>query len=284
MDIVSKENIASDLRKIGITRGDKLIVHSSLKSIGYVDGGADTVIDMLMETVGEDGLLMMPTFTYSYELRVGALPYNKKKTPSETGLVTNAFWRRENVKRSEHPTHSVAVYGKDAAQFVNDHDEHFPPFDEGTPIHRLAMNDGYILLIGVGHESNSTIHAAEFMADLPFIDIKNRESYGSKYIIERDNQSIEKIALCKKLSGCSHGFGKVETLDRIINAQKEGYIGRARCKLIKGQEILDALVPVLREKPDFLLCSSKTCEGCSKRRKRLEEVQGRARKGYPGNS
>lgn len=267
---ITKHDIIRDLKKIGIKSRDKIIVHSSLKSIGWVDGGADTVIDALMEVIGDEGIIMMPTFTYSYESRPGALPYHRMKTPSLTGYVTDIFWKRKNVQRSMHPTHSVAVWGKNACDYIRGHDATVSPFDRDTPIYRLAASGGYILLVGVGHESNSTIHVAEFIAALPFIDIPNRESYGNNYIIELDDGRIERVPLSQKLSGCSLGFDKVERIEKIRELQKEGLIGHAYSRLIKAWELMEVLMPVLKDYPGFLLCENEHCEGCAKRRHRLE--------------
>lgn len=269
---IYKKDIVKDLKKLGIRPGEKLAVHSSLKSLGWVYGGANTLIDALIEAVGTEGIIMMPSFTYSYELRKDAVPFNKNKTPAKTGHVSDTFWRRKNVKRSEHPTHSVAVFGKHAAKYVAGHNEYTPAFDKNSPLVRLAQNNGYILLIGVGHTSNSTIHSAEFLADLPFLDLPNRKSYGKNYLVERENGNVEKIPMNKKLTACSKGFDNIKKINGINEITKEGYVGNALCKLIKSKDMLDLIVPVLKVKPDFLFCSNPYCEGCRRREKRLAGI------------
>ena len=267
---IDKEEIIIGLRKLGLCEGDKVIVHSSLKSMGLIYGGADTLIDALLEAVGINGLVMVPTFTYSYENNEGTMPYNKYKTPSQTGLVTDIFRRRRNAFRSDHPTHSVAAIGKDAEEYAKGHGPEVPPFDINTPIQRLAKDGGYILLIGVSHNTDSTIHVAECIANLPFLDIKNRESHGDFCLIESNNGKIIRFPLSKKLPACDNMFNEIEKLEDIKKQQKEGYVGNAFCKLIKGSVLLDILVKVLRDNPGYFLCNEEKCWSCSERKKRLE--------------
>jgi aminoglycoside 3-N-acetyltransferase len=273
MQDITKDRIKKDLGNLGIKPGDKLMVHSSLRSIGHVIGGADTVIDAVLESIGEQGLLMMPTFSYSYEKGNGTGPFNKRISPSRTGYITEVFRKREDVVRSDHPTHSVSAVGKNAKYYIAGHEETKGAFDNDTPLHKLALDKGRILLIGVGHEANSTIHVAEFLARLPFLDLPNRSSYGNGFLVQRDDGSIEKIPFPLKLSGCSHGFGKVDDIKGIEEIQKTGYIGEAHSRLIEALPLISLLIGILKEKPDFLLCDNEECEGCSRRRKRLRELK-----------
>ena len=107
--IVDKNCLLNDLKRIGIKRGDIICVHSSLKSIGEVDGGANTLIDTLLNVVGEEGTILMPVFTYSFVGNKDAQPFDIKNTGSKTGLVTEIFRKRKGTKRSNHPTHSVVA-------------------------------------------------------------------------------------------------------------------------------------------------------------------------------
>lgn len=264
--MVTFKMITKDLERMGIGKGDKIIVHSSLKSIGFVEGGADTLVNALLYVIGKDGLIMMPTFTYSYEGSPSCLPYNKVRTPSLTGHVSDVFWRRPDAIRSAHPTHSMAAIGRDAEKYIKDHLEHMPPFNEDSPAYRLAEEGGKVLLIGVGHEANSTIHVAEFAAELPFLHIKNRDSYGDYTLVEKDNGSIGRIPLSHKLSGCSLAFGRIETINEVITIQYKAYVGNALSRLLKGKDLVDLVVARLKKDPGFLLCDGKGACNCNKKR------------------
>src|SRR5262245_56502432 len=103
---VTRSEIVKALQSAGIKSGDTLMVHSSLKSFGEVDGGPETVIDALLEAVGPQGHVVMPTLTatFSREAETG-LAFNPRKTPSRVGIITDRFWRRPGAVRSAHPTH-----------------------------------------------------------------------------------------------------------------------------------------------------------------------------------
>ena len=116
----TKESLTEDLVHTGILPSDTLLVHSSMKSIGEVDGGADTVLDVLMDYFRESGLLVFPTLTY--DLNSSNPVFYVNETPSQTGVLSDLFWRRPGVLRSLHPTHSVAAWGHDAAEFIAGHE------------------------------------------------------------------------------------------------------------------------------------------------------------------
>lgn len=111
----TKEMLLGQLSEMNINPTGTLLVHSSMKAIGAVEGGADTVIDALMEYM-KDGLIVFPTHTWA-QMNEKYNVFNVKTEPSCVGLLTNVFRVRPGVKRSVHPTHSVAAYGKDAEAF-----------------------------------------------------------------------------------------------------------------------------------------------------------------------
>jgi aminoglycoside 3-N-acetyltransferase len=129
---VSKEDIEVALRELGLKKGEIVGVHSSLSSFGYVEGGADTVIDALIEVVGREGTIVMPTHSTNLvkvklapkEVAAGAswlyqiLPYNHKETPCSTGVIPETFRKRKGVMRSLHSVFSVAATGPKAKEIV----------------------------------------------------------------------------------------------------------------------------------------------------------------------
>lgn len=112
-----KDDLVDDLRRLGLQEGDTVLVHSSLSKIGYVEGGADTVIDALLEVIGNQGTLLMPTLTVGgrmvSQLREGRL-FDYRNTPTGLGIINEAFRKRAGVLRSIHPTHSVCGIGPNA--------------------------------------------------------------------------------------------------------------------------------------------------------------------------
>lgn len=114
--MIGKEDIKFSLELMDIKKGDILLVHSSLTSIGYVEGGAETVIDALLETVGEEGTIVMSTLTGWFE------PFDSGSIPSAVGKISERFRLRKNAFRSLHPVHSVAAIGKHAEYITEGHE------------------------------------------------------------------------------------------------------------------------------------------------------------------
>src|SRR5699024_7549757 len=112
----TKESLMKQLEELNIRKEGTLLVHSSYKSLGEVEGGPDTVLDALSEYM-KDGLLVLPTHTWEYINKDNPV-FDVKNSPTNVGILTELFRKREGVIRSEHPTHSVAALGKDAEAFV----------------------------------------------------------------------------------------------------------------------------------------------------------------------
>ena len=182
--IILKQDILNALSNVGVTHGQTIMVHTSLSSLGFVCGGAETVIRSLLESVGTDGTIMMPTQSWKnldpacgvhweepeewWQLIRDNWPaYNKDITPTNTmGAVAEMFRKWPGTVRSNHPARSVAAYGKYAEYLTKAH-ELSNIFGEGSPIGKLYELDGYVLLIGVGYDKNTSIHLADERADYP---------------------------------------------------------------------------------------------------------------------
>jgi len=174
---VTKEDIVAGLKELGLKKGDAVGVHSSLSSLGYVEGGADAVIDALFEVVGEEGAIVMPTYSTnrievektSEEIVLGVtwkykiLPFNPKETSCWTGTIPETFRKRKGAARSLHPTHSITSIGPKAKEIAEAGNE---PSALGGWRKLLELN-GYILLIGVGLDRCSSMHLAEERVQLP---------------------------------------------------------------------------------------------------------------------
>lgn len=106
---LTQREIRGGLRGLGVESGTGLVVHSSLSRLGWVEAGADAVVDAILDAVAPDGTVLMPTFTRYDE------SYHPADSPSTTGAITEAFRTRPGSERSTHPTKSVAVHGPDAA-------------------------------------------------------------------------------------------------------------------------------------------------------------------------
>ena len=194
--IVLKQDILDALLSVGVSKGQTIMVHTSLSSLGFVCGGAQMVIEALIEAVGNEGTIMMPTQSWKnldpttgvhweepedwWQLIRDNWPaYNKEITPTNTmGAVAEMFRKWPGALRSDHPARSVAAWGKYAEYLTAAHDLS-NIFGDGSPIGKLYELDGLVLLIGVGYDKNTSLHLADVRADYPGMErIKRRKAQG----------------------------------------------------------------------------------------------------------
>lgn len=161
----NKQQLKGQLESIGLKGDETILIHSSMKAIGVVNGGADTVLDAWMEYF-KDGLLLLPTHTWK-TVNADNPVYNPYTTPSCVGLLTNMFMKRDGVIRSLHPTHSMSGYGKNAAEYLAGEEYNNTPCTPGGCYDRLKEVGGKVLLVGVGHERNTYIHSVEEVLNVP---------------------------------------------------------------------------------------------------------------------
>ena len=182
--IVLKQDVLAALAKAGVGKGQTIMVHTSLGSLGFVCGGAQVVIEALLESVGSDGTIMMPTQSWKnldptagghweepeewwQMIRDNWPAYDKDITPTNTmGAVAEMFRKWPGTLRSNHPARSVAARGRYAEYLTSGHDLS-NIFGEGSPIGKLYELDGYVLLIGVGYDKNTSLHLADVRAEYP---------------------------------------------------------------------------------------------------------------------
>lgn len=180
--VVTKETLVQTLRDLGVTSDMILEVHSSLSSLGFVVGGARTVVDALMETVGPNGTIMMasqvgtnsepsawknpPVSPDLYrQVRDELPPYDPKFSDLyEMGAVAENFRQRPGVVFSGHPSVSYAAWGRHAQSLCNHQSVHFPLAEE-SPSARLYELRGYVLLIGVDLDKCTCMHLAEYRTE-----------------------------------------------------------------------------------------------------------------------
>jgi len=156
---VNKNDIITRLSELGLKSGDNIIVHSSLSSFGYVEGGASTVIDALMELLTDNGTLVMPSFNHGEAYDNGGI-FDIRTTPTTNGVIPDTFWRRPDVLRSMNPTHAFAAWGKNAERYTANH-HLVDSMGEDSPVGLLWKDGGLCLLLGVDYRSNTFHHFVE---------------------------------------------------------------------------------------------------------------------------
>ncbi|HKL75649.1 MAG TPA: AAC(3) family N-acetyltransferase [Halanaerobiales bacterium] len=192
---VTKKKLIKDFKNGGLKKGSTVIVHSSLSSLGWVCGGPVTLIDALMEVITKSGNIIMPTHNGNYSepkywgnpavpeswwdsIRNEMPAFRPEVTPTRgVGVVPENFRKYPNTVRSSHPINSFAAWGKNADEIIANHDLN-SSLGEKSPLQKIYDLNGKILLIGVGHESNTSLHLAEYKADFK----KETKEYGAPII------------------------------------------------------------------------------------------------------
>src|SRR3990172_1035513 len=109
--MIDQKTLIHEFRILGLTQGDTLLVHSSYKSLGGVEGGPQTVIDALLEVLTPTGTLIMPNFNFDF---CKGAPWDVRSTPSKMGAITELVREDPRAKRVFHPIYSFAIIGKHA--------------------------------------------------------------------------------------------------------------------------------------------------------------------------
>lgn len=247
---VTKETIKEGLKQLGLKKGDMILVHSSLSSFGYVAGGTDAVIDALLEVVGKEGTIVVPTLTGSAELSPQNPPiFDVHNTVCWTGEIPETFRSRKEAIRSLHPTHSVAAIGAQARFLTKDHEKSITPCGKGSPYCKLAELGGYVLLLGVGLQVCTLFHTVEELAELPYH--MQKDWVLAKVIDERGNKREIKIKI--HLYGLQRNFPRMEPLLLGKGAMKTGTIGKSTVRLINADKLVKITLAKLKKDPYFLL-------------------------------
>ena len=262
MPVINKETLFRDLRALGLGPGDWVAVHSSLKAIGWVEGGPAAVIEALVEAVGPGGTVMMPLFNIA-----DGTPIDLAVRPTYLGLLPETFRKYPGVVRSPNPTHSVGIHGARAAEIAESH-RHSTFIGRGSPYHQLALNGGWVLHLGTNYNSSSIIHLAEALVGVPYLDVPYPGWESTLTARAADGSPIQ--AAPKEIPGDSVKFYLVqEEMDR-RGLLRKGKIGNAQSVLARGADMLDVTIEMLRADPGCLLCDDPACRVCPAARKTLE--------------
>ncbi len=162
------KRIADDVYAVGVRSGDVLLVHASLRALGGVPGGAETVIAGLKAALAPEGTLLMPALSYETVTREHP-HFDLALTPSNVGVLAETFRRQAGVLRSLHPTHSVCGQGMQAAAMLADHGADHTPCGPHSPFHQLPAFRGKILMLGCGLRPNTSFHAVEEIVTPPYL-------------------------------------------------------------------------------------------------------------------
>ena len=163
--MITKQDVFRLLESQGVKHDDTLAIHAALRAAGPIEGGADGLIDALQEYLC-DGLLLIPTHTWAVVNAANPF-FDVRHTVPNIGTLARVAAFRPDAVRSLHPTHSLAVFGKGAREYIRGEEHSATPAPMGGCLSRLYERHGKVLLLGVGHERNNYLHAVDERMDIP---------------------------------------------------------------------------------------------------------------------
>ena len=238
----TKEQLKAQIRSMGILPTDTVLIHTSMRAIGQVEGGADTVIDAFCESLHE-GLFLVPTHTWASVQPHSPIYDVRTSIPCIGALPRVAAFRSDGV-RSLHPTHSVWAHGKNAEEFVRGEELATTPCPPGFLWDRLADVGAKILLLGVKLDKNTFIHAIDELADLPDrlsqhpYDLTIRDAQG------RETKHSFRGHWCSRTDDVSRQFVNFETPLRVRGAMQYGTFGDAQVRIVDARLCRDVIMTI----------------------------------------
>ncbi|MBF8437950.1 AAC(3) family N-acetyltransferase [Halanaerobiaceae bacterium Z-7014] len=245
---VTKSRLIEDLHSGGLRSGEKIIVHSSLSSLGWVCGGPITLIQAFMDIVTEKGNIVMPAHSEDYTepsywknppvdeawwdtIRKEMPAYQPEITPcGSIGVVPETFRKFPGVKRSSHPAVSFTAWGQDSNYIISNHSLE-NSLGQNSPLGKIYDLKGKILLIGVNHDRNTSLHLAEHKANFQ----KEKELQGSPIIRDQKRVWVE----YEDLKYDDSDFIDVGEAFENKNNYQEFNIGHTTARLLPQKALVD---------------------------------------------
>lgn len=253
--MVTKQNIFTALEDMGVKHTDYVTIHAALRAAGPIENGADGLIDALKEYLS-DGMLLIPTHTWANVNKENPFFDVRTTVPCIGTLAKVAAFRKDAI-RSLHPTHSLAVFGKGAREFIQGEENSATPAPMGGCLSRLYELGGKVLLLGVGHERNTYLHAVDERIDLP-----NRlkpEGFVAT-ITDWDGNTMKSPVFHPHYvegvpEGCSEHYPNYKPMLEKAGAVVYGQIGSATVYCCDVRKMTDAVMKLWKNVP---------CDVCAK--------------------
>ncbi len=244
----TKTDLINCISAISVKPEDTLLVHSSMKCIGDVEGGAETVIEAFIEYM-ESGLLIFPTHTWA-KINDEYSVFNPLTEPSCVGILSNLFLKRHGVVRSWHPTHSVAAFGNDAANYVEGEEQWDTPCSRSGCWGKLYDRKSKILFLGCTLKSNTFLHGVEEWNHIP---MRLAETYQHLKVVTPDGREINRPLYRHHNPFCdvSANYDKMEAPFIYTGIAKKGFIGDAASTLCDAVGMADLTTDFLQRNPNL---------------------------------
>jgi len=254
METISSETLIHELLELGLRPGGVLLVHTAFSKVNPVEGGPVGLISALRAALGSDGTLVMPSMSYDDDH-----PFDKTRSSCpEMGIVADTFWRLPDVLRSDN-NHAFAAIGPLAGTITAPHPiDH--PHGLDSPVGRVYGLNGQVLLLGVGHDSDTTIHLAENLAGVRY--------RRAKYITVLKDGIPARFDY-REIDHCCQNFNLVDGWLDEQRLQRYGTVGRAEARLIRSRDIVSVVVERLKVNETTFLHPKGCDEECDEARESL---------------
>lgn len=248
---LAKDDLKQSLLNAGIQPGDHLMVHASLSKMGYIEGGPETVVKVLKETVGSSGIILMPTSPIA-RLQLDYVSDNPLfdvlNTPSAMGKISEVFRTSDGVVRSYHPTEPVAAWGAKAYEYIKDHTAKNTPYHWDSPYGKLIQHGGKILYIGVTLDNAGThLHTLE-----DFLDVGVPVYYSKEFKLSVIDYEGSEMMVTTKVHNPE--YSKKRRCDELLSmflkegVYREVYIGKAKTLVFDAKKMFDVMVKAFNER------------------------------------
>jgi aminoglycoside 3-N-acetyltransferase len=239
----TQQDIMRDMAHLGILPSDSVLVHTSLKSIGATENGADTVLDAFCAYLST-GLLVMPGHTWA-TINAQNPEFAVSESPVCVGVLPELFRKRNGVHRSLHPTHSLLAYGRDAEQFARGEEKFDTPCAPDSCYGKLEKRGGKVLFIGVDFRNCTMVHCIEEVAHVPGRLTDTWEPLR----VKKGDGTVVSVPSRRHEHSNSEYFKKLEPVLQYRNVLTKGKIGDAQAMVCKIQDLFRVTLELLRRNP-----------------------------------
>lgn len=248
---MGKTELIRQLGALGVQSGGVLLVHAALSKVNPVEGGPYGLIEALLDAIGAEGTLVMPSMADDDDI-----PFDRGQTPCRgVSVVADSFWRMPGVLRSDSP-HAFAASGPQAEQITLPHPVDVP-HGLNSPPGRVYELDGQVLLLGVGHDADTTIHVAENIAGVRYRQRKHAT------IIANGRPTRYEYG---ETDHCCEKFRLLDAWLAAEGRQRRGIVGHAEARLARSRDVVAAALARLRQDETVFLHAPGACGECDEAR------------------
>lgn len=243
---MTRKDIAAALRTVGLKTGAIVLVHSSLSSIGRVEGGGQALFDAFRDVLGKEGTLVVPIF-------------------GTFGVLTDLVRSHPDAVRSRIPKGAVAALGPAAAELCAGHWKASTVHGQDTPYTRIAERGGYVCLLGVDQDRSTMLHSVEALLRLPYLARTRDQTF--------DTPEGTVTKSWHYYPGPHRDFIGLDRALRDSGTMTMSTVGNAVVRLIKGRDLIDICLDLGRKDPAFALCDNPNCPDCVAQRAALNRAR-----------